>query len=196
MKWQGHKNRGAQGVTLVELVITMAVLVILLAIAAPAMQQFIARSAMQGLQSDFAGALNRARLDAISRNTCVSVCPLSSSVASACEATAANQGNWHQGWIVFVNSTCSGTVAAGGPAAADIISVREPGAARYTLVDQGGSPPALHTFNARGVLRASGRTILLNDTADVVGPHARCLRLNMQGRLLADLPKSSGDRCA
>jgi len=54
----------------------------------------------------------------------------------------------------------------------------------------------LHTFNARGVLRSTGRTILLNDTADAGSPHARCLKLNMQGRLLADLPKSSGDRCA
>jgi len=195
MKWQGHKNRGAQGVTLVELVITMAVLVILLAIAAPAMQQFIARSAMQGLQTDFASAFNRARLDAISRNSCVSLCPLSSSAASTCESTAANLGNWHQGWIVFANPGC-GAVAAGGPAAADIIAVREPGAARYTLIDQGASPPSLHTFNARGVLRSTGRTILLNDTADAGSPHARCLKLNMQGRLLADLPKSSGDRCA
>jgi type IV fimbrial biogenesis protein FimT len=190
MKMQG-KGRREAGVTLVELVITVSVLSILVAVAAPAIGQFVARSAMQGLQNDFTAAMNRARLDAISRNTCVSVCPLSSSTANTCEATAANQGNWHQGWITYVNAAC-GAVPAGGPAAADIIAVREPGAARYTLIDQGGSPPAQHTFSARGLLRWSGRTLTLADTGQADSPHARCLRLSMQGRLMAEMPASGG----
>lgn len=190
MKKQG-KARCPRGVTLIELVLAVAVLSILVAVAAPSIGQFAARSAMQGLHNDFTQTLNRARLDAIGRNTCVSVCPMSAAVAGTCETTAARLGQWHQGWLTYVNPSCE-PVAAGGPAAADILAVREPGPARYTLTDVGGNPPLQHTFNPRGVLRWSGRSLALADAARAESPHARCLRLSMQGRLLAELPKSGG----
>lgn len=179
------------GFTLIEAMVTVAVLAILVAVGMPSLQAFLQRSAMRELQSDFSTTLQRARLDAISRNSCVSMCPLDSNGAEACEQTAARQGNWHQGWIVFANATCAAP-AGGVPAAADIIQIRQPGRARYTLIDQGGNVPAMHTFNARGLLRSTGRTLLLADANEAQSPSMRCLSLNMQGRLITRKPNANG----
>lgn len=180
-----------RGFTLIEVMVTLAVLAILSAVAFPALQDFVERSAMRQLQSEFSASFQRARVDALSRNTCVSVCPLPAGGGAACETTAANFRNWHQGWLVFVNEACTAP-ANGVVPAADIIQVRQPGAARYTLIDQGGNPPALHTFNARGVLRATGRTLALADSQRDDSPHTRCMTINLQGRLLASRPDADG----
>lgn len=178
-----------RGFTLVELMVTLAVVAILAVIAAPALQSFAARSAMNSLEGDFTKALARARLDALSRNTCVTVCqmavPATPGAARTCEPTVANRGNWHQGWIVFENAACTGTFTAGMPAAASIISVREPGNARYTLIDRSSTPDLLLTYNARGLLRAGNTTFDLADQQNqgTAGPNARTLVLNAQGRL-------------
>jgi type IV fimbrial biogenesis protein FimT len=166
-----------RGFTLVELMVTIAVVAILAAVAVPGLQAFVARSGMNGVRDDFAIALQRARLDAINRNTCVSVCQLAAAGGTQC-ATGAAVGQWHQGWVTYVDAACSGALTA-----ADVISVRQPGNARYTLQVGNGGAVGVMTFDPRGALVAGVATFEVRDARDRNSPHGRDITVSRQGRV-------------
>jgi len=165
--------------------VTVAVVVILAAVAVPGLQAFIARSGMNAVRDDFAIALQRARLDAINRNTCVSMCQMDAPGSTTCQTDAAEVGNWHLGWITYVNDACTapnGTALA----AANVIAVREPGNPRYELQGNGGSAV---TFDARGTLVSGAGTFVVSDAKDEDSPHKREIVVSLQGRVAVGMPK-------
>lgn len=89
------------GFTLIELMVTISVLGILLAIAAPNMQSFIIRNRLVAVNNDLMTAINLARSEATKRATDVSICK-SSSPWTSCG------GTWSNGWIVFVDTDTIG----------------------------------------------------------------------------------------
>lgn len=92
---RAHRRARQGGVTLVELMITVFVLAILTAIAAPSFRDMMrrgqVRSAGQALLASFAYA----RSEAVTRGTFVSICP--SANGSACTDTT----GYESGWIVY-----------------------------------------------------------------------------------------------
>lgn len=125
------------GVTLIELLIVIVIIAILAFVAAPNMRDFLRRSAMDAAMVDLRSAISFARSEAIARGKPVTICH--SSDQATCSTTEANKGNWHQGWIVFLDYGEDGVVNAG-----DKVSrIHEALATPYTL-----------TFNA-----ISGSTI-------------------------------------
>jgi Tfp pilus assembly protein FimT len=165
--------------------VTVAVLVILSVMAAPSIRQFMAKSEMNALQTDFTAALNRARAEAVSLNTCVSVCQMSATSAQACNANAALDGQWHQGWIIFENPTCaalSATDAANLTAATGIriLAARQARPGRFTLNEKAGATTYL-TYNSHGQLRNTPTTFELRD--GTLSANAMDICLSMQGRL-------------
>lgn len=173
------QNHTRRGFTLVELMVTVAVVAILAAVAVPGMQSFLAKSGMNAVKDDFAIALQRARLDAINRNTCVSICQLRAGTSNTC-ATGAALGNWHQGWIVYLNDACAAPAATAVPAAS-LISVRQPGNERFRLT--GSATTAAVTFNSRGLLRSGSDTFQVTDANDANSPHGREIAVSFQGRV-------------
>ena len=95
--------RKLRGFTLVELMITLAVLVITLAIAAPAMSGFVRSSQLSGTQTELIGALMLARSEATRRGSQVGV------VA----ATPASGAEFTNGWKVWVDANGNGVLDAG-----------------------------------------------------------------------------------
>jgi type IV fimbrial biogenesis protein FimT len=88
------------GFTLVELMVTLSIAAILLAVGVPSMVDLI-RDARLASQSDqLASTLNLARTEAIKQRTNIKVCPSAtpnSDTSTACDAGA---GAWTTGWIV------------------------------------------------------------------------------------------------
>ena len=82
------------GFTLVELMITVAVLAVIAAIAAPSMTGLLNSNRLNGQANEMVSGLQLARSEAIRRNAPVLVC------ASNDGATCANSGAWDR-WIVL-----------------------------------------------------------------------------------------------
>ena len=90
-----------RGVTLVELMVSIALLAILLAIAAPNFQGMTASSRLTSASNDLLGTLQQARAQAIRTGARVTVCKSTNGVQ--CNNTAAD--GWERGWIVFQDTT-------------------------------------------------------------------------------------------
>jgi len=85
---------GNKGFTLVELVITLTIAGILLAIAAPNFSGFLARNRLSAQINDLSTDISIARAEAIKRNTGAGVC--TSNTGTGCVA-----GNWASGWLAY-----------------------------------------------------------------------------------------------
>lgn len=96
---QGRRLARCQhGLTLLELMVTVAIVAILGALAAPNFQTMIQANRARSVASELMDMLNLARSEAARRGQPVSVCP--SSNGSSCSSTSTG---WDSGWIAFVN---------------------------------------------------------------------------------------------
>lgn len=90
--------RSVRGFTLVELMVTIAVLAVILTIAVPSFSTLIRKNQVQTQVSLLINALNLARSEAVTRGTNVHVSSL-------------NGVDWHLGWRVWVDTKTSEGVA-------------------------------------------------------------------------------------
>ena len=97
--------RSSMGFTLTELMITLAVLAILLALAVPNFTTAVRRSEARSLSDDLLSSLTYSRQQAISTNQCVTICMVTNpqAAAPACRTTG---DDWERGWLVFGNPLC------------------------------------------------------------------------------------------
>ena len=102
-----HKEQG--GFTLVELLVVIAIAAILASLAAPSFVSLMNSTRQGSAQSQLLADLNRARSEAIKRNSRVLLC--NTSDGAACTALT----NWSAGWLVCFdadgNDACDSTSA-------------------------------------------------------------------------------------
>jgi type IV fimbrial biogenesis protein FimT len=94
----GEVRRAGRGFTLIEIMVTITVAGILLAIGVPAFQSFVQNDRDIGQANSLVGSLNYARSEAIKRGspTGITVCP--SALGQACDVGSTA---WAGGWIVI-----------------------------------------------------------------------------------------------
>ena len=88
-------GRGLAGFTLIEVMVTVAVLAILAAVALPAMAGLINNNRLASQANDLVADIHLARSEAVRRNRIISLCRTTD--GSTC---AAANGRWNQ-WLVF-----------------------------------------------------------------------------------------------
>ena len=141
--------RSTRGFTVLEVMVTLSLVAILAAIAAPAMIDFVRSNKMSTAARQLDADMALARREAIKRNTRVLMCPRGS-VAGKC-ATATTSA-WTQGWLVCYDADfdndCDDT------ADTNPNPIRQHGAMETTLTITG--PAAVARFNANGTQGAAG----------------------------------------
>jgi type IV fimbrial biogenesis protein FimT len=101
------KTVSSLGFTLVELMITVAIVGIVASLAVPSFQDMLNQNRASSLANELASSLNLARSEAIKRGTQVSVCKSANITASS--PTCSTTANWQNGWLIFVDKSTSGT---------------------------------------------------------------------------------------
>lgn len=91
------------GFTLIELIIVLVIGAILAAVAIPSYSDFVKDNRISASANALIGDLYYARTEAIKRNRRVSVCKSANPTATTPGCDTANNVNWGQGWIVFVD---------------------------------------------------------------------------------------------
>jgi type IV fimbrial biogenesis protein FimT len=117
----------ARGFTLLELLITIALLSIALAIAIPSINT---GSALANAEAKaFKAALNMARSEAVSRSRTVVLCASDKPT----EAAGSCAGGWTDGWIIYIDENANG-----GPDSGEIISRQDALGTGITVTASGG----------------------------------------------------------
>ena len=88
----------ADGITLIELIMTLAMVSVLVAIGTPGFGELMIASETRAAKSMLLLALNQARSSAVSRETHAVLCPSTNQMS--CDDSV----DWHDGWIVFLGS--------------------------------------------------------------------------------------------
>ncbi len=139
--------RRESGFTLIELVVTMAVLAIVVSIAAPSFTNMINNNRSSGLGGELTAAIHFARSEAIKRATHVAICP--SNDGTSCLTGS----DWAKGWLIFVDTSASDTLT---PMLGTVLNHwnKIDAKANVTLKD-GISAVGYLKFNPRGMLARS-----------------------------------------
>ena len=143
------------GFTLIELIVTLTIAGILMAVAAPNMGNFIKDQRLSGQTNDLVGDLNFARSEAIKRSTNITICKQdSASTAPLCNTTAATP--WSAGRVIFIDTNGDGLV----DTAEIVLRNREILAGNNTLTSAATTTPTSLTHNAanRIVYTSTGLT--------------------------------------
>jgi type IV fimbrial biogenesis protein FimT len=92
-------KRREKGLTLIELMVTLAVAIVILAIGIPAFTSFSARDTSAATVNALVTALQQARAQALSEAHSTAVC---ATVNASTTDTCGTDQTWNMGWLVFV----------------------------------------------------------------------------------------------
>lgn len=176
-----------RGFTLVELMVTLAVVVVLLRICVPGFVSIQRNSELTSAANGLLASINAARTEAMKRNLRAAVVP-------------ADGGSWARGWIVYVDIDGSD----GFSAAKDLVVSTQPALASYFSMSgnntaSGRSPYILFNGSGYPVTKDSAPTslsvaITRNDLAgDPSREQTRRIVLSKTGRVRVCKPASSSD---
>ena len=146
-----------RGLTLIELMVTMAVLAIVVSIAIPNFNTMIANNRTLSLGEDMATALSFARTEAVKRGARVSLC--GSTDGAACN------GSFADSWLVVVDSAASDDAAA---VTVDTVlrQWEAPSINETVAVTQGGNAVTFIRFSRKGMLgRSANGVVSINASA-------------------------------
>lgn len=156
------------GVTLIELMVSIAILSIILFIGVPSFQGTLDSSRARTITNDLAGALQLARSEALKRKGDVVTC-ISNDDRDGC---GASNSNWGSGWLVLVPNTNPVTV----------VRVWE-GISAGLGNDAIQAPSDGITFTREGFVKGS---VSHQIRVDVIG-HERCINISPSGQVTVSI---------
>lgn len=153
-------TRGAQGFTLIELMIVIAVIAVLLSLAVPAFMDAALSSKLSSYANNFVGSAHLARSEAIKRNAVVILCV-------STNGTSCTAGGWEQGWIVRSGTT--------------LIHRQQALPNGFKITEQSGTPLISLNFQPTGI-GATSATLKVCRSAPNVGKQDREIVISLTGR--------------
>lgn len=100
------KHSSNRGFSMIELLVTLTVVGILMAVALPNLSDMVKSNAVAAQSNHFSTTINLARSEAVKRNLNVFICVRD---GSACTTS----GEWEDGWIVFADINGNNALDAG-----------------------------------------------------------------------------------
>lgn len=181
------------GLTIVELMVTLAVAIVMLAVGVPMFQSMQERSRATAQANRLVTAIQLARNEALSRGVPISVCAIADPAADPLTCGNANT-DWTNGWQVFEDSGNTPNQIDGAdpdPAQIRVFEELDPATTGLTLT---ASAPALR-FLPTGELDPAENN---NEWVRFAYPHApntdRCVSIGFTGTARTTKQKS-GDAC-
>ena len=165
------------GVTLIELLITLAIVAILVVIGLPSMQEAFRTNRVSAFSNDVLAAAAYARSEAVRRSGTVVLCasPDSAAATATCSGT-----DWALGWIVFVDADQDGQRQATEP-------VLRVGEVRDGLEAAASANFVLNYDRlGRADLAAAGTIDIRSTPCAAGGPARRLVNLSRIGRVAID----------
>lgn len=160
-------SRRSKGFTLVELMITIAVVAIMSAIAYPSFQSSIRSNRVAAAHNELLGLVNLARSEAVRSNRGGGVC--GSTDGNSCD------GNWAGGMMAFADADNSGTFSAG----ETVLRFNKIGSGMVVT-----GPAALIGFDARGRRRAAAdQAVVMRPEQCGSQPLRRTMTVNASGQI-------------
>jgi type IV fimbrial biogenesis protein FimT len=161
----------AHGFTLVELLITILVAALLMALAIPAFHSFVENNRLAASTNQLVSALAVARSEAIHRRENVTLC--SSTNPAAAVPTCAASTSWETGWIAFTDRNGNGIIEVP-PGGTDVLlRVWEAIPAGHTLTATGGTTQV--GFDRLGIAN-----IIANEIFRLANPDCRTGQANRE----------------
>lgn len=175
-----------QGITLIELIITLTIAGILMAFAAPSLRNFVDSNRQTSQVNDLIADISFARSEAIKRNGTVVICKSADPLASTptCDQIASNP--WETGRLVFVDANSDNKFVASDNDS--LLRVRDLFEGNNTL--RPNSPSVSPNLSNYLAYSKSGLTTLATPTA-ADGPH-RFKVCNSRGRVRGVILETTG----
>lgn len=161
------------GFTLVELVITLAVVALLVALTVPSFRSTVQNNRATAQSNKLVTALNLARGESVKRGLPVTVC--ASTDTGSATPTCSGVNDWSTGWFVFTDNNVTGA-----PSVGTVLKVWEPLEGNPTLVASGAATPFVRYAASGQVTPATTFTLTL---PDCTGTQRRSIDVAVMGRV-------------
>lgn len=171
-----RKHTQNSGLTLIELMVTLAVLSAMFMIGVPQFKRMTETNRIAGSINSLVGDLKLARTEAAKRSQIVTLC------SSTDQLTCANSASWESGWLVFSDENRDTIVDAPN----DIMLSRNAGLPTgFTLTDIDFVSPGIIQYLPSGALRGvdPDGTFILCESANNDVERARGINISNMGRV-------------
>jgi type IV fimbrial biogenesis protein FimT len=194
---QTHR-RPAEGFTIIELMVVIAIVAVFMVVAIPSYKSVTTQSRMAGEINDLASDIALARSAAVKQGMTVTICPSANPSATPSTSAPACSGStsWSTGWIVFIDTAGNQTFTTNGDT---LLRVHGPFTGSDTLVlSSTSSTPTSITFNRMGGTTSFGAapdfsntgTLTLHDSTNNAA-WRRCVVLSEAGTITVYSPQNN-----